>query len=160
MEEVQASGKARSIGVSNYLQPDLEATLQTATVVPAVNQIEFHPYLQHGSLLPFLQKKGILGQAYGPITPATKAKPGPLDDLLAQLAKKYYVNESEICLRWCIDKGVVPITTSAKEQRMSDYMRACAFKLNPKEVSDIDKLGNEKHFRGFWTAKFGPNDRS
>lgn len=47
MEAIRASGRARSIGVSNYIQEDLDAVLQTAVVKPAINQIEFHPYLQH-----------------------------------------------------------------------------------------------------------------
>lgn len=64
----------------------------------------------------------------------TKATGGPVDDVLAGLAKKYAVNPGEICLRWCIDQDVVAITTSSKEQRLSDYLRAMTFKLTPAEV--------------------------
>ena len=160
MEEVKASGKAKSIGVSNYYQKDLEATLATAKTVPSINQIEYHPYLQHGSLVDFHKKNNIAVAAYGPQQPVTKAKGGPIDDLLARLAKKYFVNEGEILLRWCLDQGVVAVTTSSKEQRMSDYLRSAAFNLTPKEVSDISEAGAQKHFRGFWQAKFDANDRS
>lgn len=59
MEAIRASGRARSIGVSNYMQKHLEVLLQTAKVPPAINQIEFHPYLQHGGLLDFHREKGI-----------------------------------------------------------------------------------------------------
>lgn len=59
MEAIRASGRARSIGVSNWLRPHLEAVLATAAVPPAINQIEFHPYLQHGGLLDFHREKGI-----------------------------------------------------------------------------------------------------
>ena len=90
----------------------------------------------------------------------TKARPGPCDDILASLAKKYYVSEGEIALRWCIDQGVVAITTSSKEERLSDYLRVTAFKLTPREVEDLNKAGTEKHFRGFWCAKFGVDDMS
>ena len=160
MEEVQKSGKARSIGVSNYLQSHLEATLKTAKIVPAINQTEFHPYLQRQGLLPYQQSQGIAMAAYAPQTPITKAKPGPADDILASLAKKYYVSEGEILLRWCIDQGVVAITTSSKEERLTDYLRATTFKLTPKEIQDIAKAGDEKHFRGFFRSSFDPNDRS
>lgn len=160
MEDVKASGKAKSIGVSNYLQPHLEATLKTAKVPPSINQIEYHPYLQHGSLVPFCKSKNIAIEAYGPLTAVTKAKPGPLDDVLAELARKYFVSEGEICLRWCLDQGIVPISTSSKEQRLSDYMRALAFKLTPREVQQISDTGAEKHFRGFWGKKFDENDKS
>ncbi|KAL9126114.1 MAG: hypothetical protein Q9217_004788 [Psora testacea] len=95
METVKASGKALSIGVSNFLVPQLEAILKTATVPPSINQIEYHPYLQHGPLLPFHKEKGITTAAYGALTAVTKAKPGPVDHMMAELAKKYYVTEGE-----------------------------------------------------------------
>ncbi|MCJ1410481.1 hypothetical protein MMC19_004566 [Ptychographa xylographoides] len=159
MEEVKRSGKARSIGVSNYLQPHLEATLKTATIPPSINQTEFHPYLQRGDLLPWQHSKHIAMSAYGPLTPVTKGRPGPCDEILATLAKKYYVGEGEIALRWCIDQGVVAVTTSGKEERLSDYLRATTFTMTPKEVDDLSKAGLGKHFRGFWKHKFNENDR-
>ena len=70
------------------------------------------------------------------------------------------VDAGEILLRWCIDQGVVPVTTSAKEQRMSDYLRAITFKLTPVEVDEISKAGNEHHYRAFWTHKFEADDRT
>ena len=160
MEAVKASGKAKSIGVSNYLIPHLKATLQTATVPPAMNQIEYHPYLQHGPLLAFHKEHGIAVTAYAPLTAATKAKPGPVDSVIADLAKKYFVSEGEVSLRWCIDQGVVAITTSGKEKRLSDYLRAMTFSLTPRECKEIAEMGEKKHFRGFWQAKFDENDRS
>jgi len=160
MEEVKESGKAKSIGVSNYLEKHLEATLATAKIPPSINQIEFHPYLQHEKLLPYHQSQNIAVAAYGPLTAATKAKPGPCDTMLASLANKYYVSEGEICLRWCIDQGVVAVTTSGKEERLSDYLRAMTFTMTPKEVKDLSQMGLEKHFRGFWKMKFEENDRS
>ncbi|GME27038.1 Aldo-keto reductase [Neofusicoccum parvum] len=160
MEEVQAAGLARSIGVSNYLPQHLEATLKTAKVVPAINQIEFHPYLQHAKLLDFHKQHGIATQAYGPLSAATKAKPGPIDDFSAALAKKYAVSEGEIALRWCIDQDIIPITTSSKEQRLSDYLRAATFKLTPAEIKELKELGEKKHFRGFWNDIYSPDDKS
>jgi len=160
MEKVQAAGLAKSIGVSNYLPQHIEATLKTAKVVPAVNQIEFHPYLQHPELLKVHKQHGIATVAYGPLTAVTKAKPGPIDGFLAALAKKYAVSEGEVSLRWCIDQDVVAVTTSSKEQRLSDYLRAATFKLTPVEIKEIKEQGEQKHFRGFWNNKFDANDRS
>jgi diketogulonate reductase-like aldo/keto reductase len=154
MESIQAKGLAKSIGVSNYLPAHLNALLKTAKVVPACNQIEFHPYL------PLHKKHGIATTAYGPLTAATKAAPGPLDDYFAALSRKYAVSAGEISLRWCIDQDVVPITTSSKEQRLSDYLRVATFKLTPKEIQEINSIGQQKHFRGFWQKKFDGNDRT
>lgn len=157
---MQAAGLTKSIGVSNFLPKHLDAILKTAKVVPACNQIEFHPYLQHPELLAYHKKHGIATTAYAPLTAATKAAPGPLDDYFAALEKKYAVSAGEISLRWCIDQDVVPITTSSKEQRLSDYLRAATFKLTPKEVKEINELGSKKHYRGFWAKHFDANDRS
>ena len=164
MEELKAAGLARSIGVSNYLPEHLDWLLETATTPPSINQIEFHPYLQHAGLIDYHKKhvrppmswpqpnkhnlhllafhqltlaQNIALSAYGPQTPVTKAAGGPVDDVLAKLSKKYAVNAGEICLRWCIDQDVVAITTSSKEQRLSDYLRAMTFKLTPAEVKQV-----------------------
>ncbi|KAI1813635.1 Aldo/keto reductase [Poronia punctata] len=162
LEKIQAEGLARSIGVSNFSVDDLKAVLQTARVTPAVNQIEFHPYLQHtpDGLLDFCREKKIALAAYGPLTAVTKARPGPCDDAYAVLAKKYGVSDADVALRWCIDQGIVTITTSSKEQRLQEYMnRVPAFKLTPAEVERIAKEGEKKHFRGFWTNNFAADDR-
>ena len=160
MEQVRAAGLAKSIGVSNYLPAHLSATLRTASVPPAINQIEFHPYLQHAELLSFHKTHNVATAAYGPLTAVTKARPGPVDDYAAALAKKYGVSEAEVALRWCIDQDIVAVTTSGKEQRLSDYLRCTRFKLSPQEIKRVRDLGEEKHFRGFWSAKFKADDRS
>ncbi|KAJ5512964.1 Aldo/keto reductase subgroup [Penicillium fimorum] len=160
MEQVKASGKARSIGVSNFLQPDLETILKTAKVVPSVNQIEFHPYLQHGNLIPYQESKGIKTVSYGGLTPVARAQGGPLDPLLSSLATKYAVSQSEILLRWIIDRGCVAITTSGKESRLNSYLRAFTFKLTPQEVDELSSLGEKYHYRAFWGEKFADDDRS
>ena len=160
MEEIHATGKAKTIGVSNFLQKDLEAILKTAKVQPAINQIEYHPYLQHGNLVDFHRKNNIATSAFGPLTAVTKASPGPLDDTYTALAKKYGVTPGEVALRWVIDQGIVVLTTSAKEDRLKGYQKVSQFKLTPKEVETILETGKEKHFRGFWRNRFGEDDRS
>ena len=87
--------------------------------------------------------QGIATSAYAPLTAVTKGAGGPVDDVLNTCAKKYAVNPSEICLRWCIDQDIVPITTSGKEQRLSDYLRAMTFKLTPAEIKKVSIIGVE-----------------
>jgi len=99
-------------------------------------------------LLNYHKKHNIATAAYAPLSAATKAKPGPCDDILSSLATKYGVSENEISLRWCIEQDIVAITTSSKEQRMSDMLRVATFKLTPKEIKEIGDLGSQKHFRG------------
>ena len=160
MEQIAASGKAKSIGVSNFYREHLDAVLETAQARPAINQIEYHPYLQHGDLIAYHKNKDIKLAAYGPQVPITKVQSGPLEPILTKLAKKYAVNPGEILLRWCLDQGIVVITTSGKEQRMSDMLRVVTFDLTPKEQTDISEAGQAHHHRAFWTHIFDKNDKS
>ncbi|CAK7197719.1 hypothetical protein SEUCBS139899_000367 [Sporothrix eucalyptigena] len=161
LEAIQASGRATSIGVSNFLQKHLEPLLKTAKVKPAINQIEFHPYLQHGDLVPFHRKHGIAVSAYAPLTPIVRAKGGPVDAIYAKLAKKYGVTEGDIGLRWVIDQGIVTITTSSNAERLQNYLpHLLSFELTPAEVKEITDAGNTHHFRAFWTTTFNKDDRS
>ncbi|KAI9840503.1 MAG: hypothetical protein M1837_001563 [Sclerophora amabilis] len=162
MEEIYKSGRSKSIGVSNYLPQHLSAVLKTATVPPSINQIEYHPYLQHvdSNLLAFHKEHNIATAAYGPLTSVSKARPGPTDEVFSRLAKKYEVTDAEVALRWCIDQGIVAVTTSSKETRMKQYLKTLDFKLTTEEIEEISKAGEKKHFRGFWPTKFDENDRS
>lgn len=159
MEAIQASGRAKSIGVSNFLPEELDPILKSAKVQPAINQIEYHPYLQHQGLLDYLREKKIAAACYAPLTPITRSKSGPVDTLWQQLAKKYGVSESEIGLRWPIDQGLIVITTSSSEERLQRYFSFLPkFKLTPKEVDDISQEGKKRNYRGFWAKKFGADD--
>lgn len=153
MEEIRNSGKAKAIGVSNFQADHLATIAKTATILPAINQIEYHPYLQQRDLIAFHKKHGIATSAYAPLTPVTKARPGPAYDVIAKIAGKYSVSEGEVALRWCIDQGVVAITTSSKESRMKEYLGATTFELTEEEVQEISKAGEGKNFRGFWKTK-------
>ncbi|KAK4101013.1 Aldo/keto reductase [Parathielavia hyrcaniae] len=165
MEALKDSGRARSIGVSNYLREHLEAVLQTARHPPVVNQIEYHPYLQHeeqdggGGLVQFHREKGIATVAYAALTAVVRAAPGPVDGVYERLAGKYGVTIADVALRWCLDQGIVTVTTSSNEERLKHWIRRLPlFKLTPEEVDEIAKCGREKHYRGFWTAKFAEGD--
>lgn len=162
LEKIRDSGAARSIGVSNFLPSHLETILKTAKVTPAVNQVEFHPYLQHDDgFLEFHRKHLIAVACYGALTPITRKVEGPVTHLWELDARKYGVTPSEIGLRWCIDQGLIAITTSSQEDRLQAYMtRIPGFKLTPKEVDDISKAGRTVHHRSFWNDRFDPNDKS
>lgn len=94
------------------------------------------------------------------MTPLVTAKGGPVDGLWTKLAQKYGVTESEVGLRWVIDQDIIALTTSSKSERLEGYLaKLPKFKLTSDEIAEISKLGNEKHFRGFWRNKFDDNDR-
>ncbi|KAH7168408.1 NADP-dependent oxidoreductase domain-containing protein, partial [Fusarium sp. MPI-SDFR-AT-0072] len=157
LEAIKGSGRAKSIGVSNFIQEHLETILATAKIPPAINQIEYHPYLQHGNLIEYHRKNNIALSAYAPLTAIIRARPGPVDALYANLVKKYGVTEGDIALRWCIDQNIVAITTSSSEERLRSYMKnVWSFKLTPEEIEGIAMMGKQKHFRAYqnqWIAE-------
>lgn len=124
---------------------------KTAKIPPAMNQIEFHPYFQRPSLISWLKEQNIAVACYSPLFPLNAGKPGPIDGIFQELAEKYGVTTSEIGLRWCIDQGLVPVSTSSKKERIQRYITEIPkFKLSPKEVSDIVELGRQKNISAYW----------
>jgi diketogulonate reductase-like aldo/keto reductase len=161
LESIKKSGKAKSIGVSNHLKPHIEAILEAATVVLAVNQIEFHPYLQRGdNYVPWLKEHGIEVTSYNGLTPLRKGAGGPLDGPLKEIAKKHGVSENAVLIQWQIQQDIVPITTSSKPERIAEYLQGVELKLTPEEVEEITKVGLTHHFRASQVARFDPEDRS
>uniref|UniRef100_A0A3G1IHI3 D-xylose reductase [NAD(P)H] n=1 Tax=Paecilomyces divaricatus TaxID=644132 RepID=A0A3G1IHI3_PAEDI len=142
MEEVKASGKARTIGVSNFQSTHLRTVLATAQTPPSVNQLEFHPYLSVRDGNDYLfslrdNMRDITISAYGALAPITRNIPGPLDETLKEVANRYGVGTDLVCLRWCIEQGVATITTSRHEDRMKGYLRVFDFQITPDEVMQI-----------------------
>lgn len=161
LEKIKNSGKAKSIGVANHQRPHLETILQVATIIPAINQLEFHPYLQRAhSYLPWMREKGIQVASFNGLTPISKARPGPLDRLLAHVAAKHGVSEGTVLLQWQMQQNVVPITTTKKTSRLPEYIEALGLKLSVEEVEEITQVGLSHHFRAWAPDRFDPEDRS
>ena len=145
-----------------YIPRSLLGTITSVSLLTSPchpTTVEYHPYLQHENLVDFCRSKHIAVAAYAPLTAVTKGKPGPVDPLYAELARKYGVSEGDVALRWVVDQGIVAVTTSSSEQRLQSYMsRLPGFKLTPKEVDLVAEAGRGKHLRVFWTNKFAEDD--
>jgi diketogulonate reductase-like aldo/keto reductase len=116
METLLAEGKARAIGVSNYMIRHLEELLNHAKVIPAVNQIELSPYnyLYRKDLVDFCRVNSILVEAYSPLTKARK-----LDDpKLVELAGKYGKTAAQVLIRWVVQQGMVALPKSTNPARI------------------------------------------
>jgi diketogulonate reductase-like aldo/keto reductase len=161
IEQVKKSGLAKSIGVSNHQRPHLETILEVATTRPALNQLEFHPYLQqaHG-YVPWMRENGIVVASFNGSTPIRSGSPGPLDGPLARIAKAHGVTENAVLIKWQMEHKVVPVTTTTKEERMLEYWSAIDLKLKPEEVEEITRIGLTHHFRAWAPDRFNPDDRS
>ncbi|QYT03109.1 Aldo_ket_red domain-containing protein [Trichoderma simmonsii] len=161
LEIVKAQGKAKSIGISNFQRHHIEALLETCTVKPVINQLEFHPYLQRSNdFVPWMREHGIEVSAFKGLAPITVGKGGPLDDLLPSLASKYKVSESVVLLSWCIGQNIVPISTTSSRSRLDEYKIASKTKLEAADVEQISQEGSKHHFRWWGKDFFGPDDRA
>lgn len=142
LEQLHAAGRVRAIGVSNHMVPHLEEVLAAATVVPAVNQIEFHPYLQSSALVAYCQSRGIVVEAWSPLLQG-----GALlqDPVLAAIAGRHERTPAQVVLRWNLQRGVVTIPKTARPERLAENAAVFDFALTPAEMEQIDAL--ERHQR-------------
>ncbi len=136
MEELQAEGKIRSIGVSNFWQEHLEALFQTANIIPAVNQIEFHPGYWQPELTAFCKENGITVESWSPLARGKILG----NDVLNAIAEKHNRSVSQICLRWVIQHGVVVIPKSTTLQRIEENISIFDFALSEEEMQQINEL--------------------
>ncbi|PCH37783.1 Aldo/keto reductase [Wolfiporia cocos MD-104 SS10] len=152
-EDAKAAGLARSIGVSNFEVEHLQKIISTARVVPAVNQIEYHPYVFQANVatLEYMRAHGIVPASYGCFAPLMHIKGGPVDPVLAAIAERLskdtgkQVSLGQILHLWLRARGIVAITTSTKEERIKEYVATAELPdLTGDELRAIDEAGSQK----------------
>lgn len=136
MEELHRQGKARAIGVSNFLPHHLERLLPHANIVPMVDQIEFHPGNPAKDVLDYCRERGIAVEAYSPMMK------GRVFDIpeLQSIAKKHGKTIPQIVLRWILDQDVVVLTKSVTPQRMKENLEVFDFELDASDKALIATL--------------------
>lgn len=142
MEVIYESGRAKAIGVSNFLVHHLEDVLRESRVVPAVNQIEFHPYLVQPELLRFCQSHKIQVEAWSPLMQGQVVTVPALQEL----AKQYGKTPAQIVLRWDLQHGVVTIPKSSRPERIAENAGVFDFELSAADMNQLDSLDQRKHF--------------
>lgn len=144
LEALLADGRVRAIGVSNFMPEHLDRLLADATVVPAVNQIELHPYFQQAELQRLNARHGILTQAWSPIGGITSYRGGARstfdDPTLSEIAARHGKTPAQIMLRWHIDEGRSAIPKSVRPARIAENFAIFDFTLSPEERASIDAL--------------------
>jgi diketogulonate reductase-like aldo/keto reductase len=136
MEELQADGLIKSIGVSNFWREHIEALLQTTNTIPAINQIEFHPGYWQPELAGFCKKQGIIVESWSPLARGKVFG----NELLEKIAEKHTKSVSQICLRWVIQHNVVVIPKSTTLKRIKENINLFDFELSEEEMIQIDNL--------------------
>lgn len=142
MEEIYASGKAKAIGVSNYTVKHLEEMKDYAKVLPAVNQVEFHPYLFQKELLEYCNDNQIILEAYRPLTNGQRID----NPVLGNLARKYNKTNAQILIRWSLQHGCVPLPKSMKQKHIKENIEVFDFMLADSEMEEIDSLNENFRF--------------
>jgi len=145
LETLLADGKVRAIGVSNFMVEHLTTLLEHATVVPAVNQIECHPYFQQPDVQNVNAAHGILTQAWSPIGGITFYRDGShgstLDDpVIGDIAKAHGKTPAQVMLRWGLQHGRSVIPKSTKPSRIAENIDVFDFELSADEMASIDGL--------------------
>lgn len=133
MEELYEAGKIRAIGLSNFLPHHIENILKDCRVRPAVDQIEYHPGYSQEAVVNYCRERGILVQAWSPI-----GRSRVLDEpLVKELAAKYGVSPAQICLKFAVQRNIIPLPKSSSEDRMRENLDLYSFEL---EQDDIWRL--------------------
>ena len=141
LEEIQKSGRALSIGVSNFEIRHLEELEANSGIIPAVNQIECHPLCYPKELIDYCQDKGIQVQAYAPL-----ARGAYLDnDVMCVLGTKYAHTPAQIGLRWATQKGISVIPKSVHPDRIRSNGNIFDFTIEQEDMDLIDTLNENFH---------------
>jgi 2,5-diketo-D-gluconate reductase A len=136
LEELHADGRARSIGVSNFEVEHLERLAAECDVVPAVNQIELHPYFQNDAVRRYGEEHGIATQAWSPI-----AQGEVLDDTaIGEIAERLGRTPAQVVLRWHIQRGSIVFPKSTTPSRMEENFALFDFELGADDVERVDSL--------------------
>jgi len=138
LQDAVERGWVKSIGVSNWAPRHIKQLMQQPDVkiLPAVNQIEFHPWQQQRELLKYCRDKGIVVVAYSPLTQGRRLG----DATIIGIAREYEKTPAQVVLRWCLQKGVVIIPKSDKESRIIENKGIFDWELKEKDVKLIDGL--------------------
>ncbi|XP_041804389.1 glyoxal reductase-like [Chelmon rostratus] len=141
LENLYEEGLCRSIGVSNFMIHHLEQLKQDCTVVPHVNQVEYHPYQQPNKLMEYCRQEGIAFQGYCPLAKGQAVS----DPTIIQLAQKYGRTPAQICIRWSIQNGAITIPKSTKKERVVENCQVFDFQLEEEDMKAINGLHDGRH---------------
>ncbi|MED3804837.1 aldo/keto reductase [Lysinibacillus xylanilyticus] len=138
LEKIYQDGRVRSIGVSNFHVHHLENILKETSVVPVINQIEFHPHLTQEEVRAYCKEKGIQVEAWSPLMNGSLLE----ESLIQQLASKYGKTPAQIVLRYDVQQGVVTIPKTMTPARMTENLTVFDFSLTEEEMAQLDTLND------------------
>ena len=144
MEKLRADGKAKSIGVSNFSIADLELLKTVSDVIPAVNQVEFHPLFNHPELKAYCEERGIALQAYAPLARGAYLN----SPLMLEIGKAHQKTPAQVGLRWLIQQGISVIPKSVHKERLEENSQIFDFALSDEEMAAITAMDAQHRVAG------------
>ncbi|WP_374964291.1 aldo/keto reductase [Lysinibacillus sp. RS5] len=138
LEKIYQDGRVRSIGVSNFHVLHLENLLKETSVIPVINQIEFHPHLIQEEVRAYCKEKGVQVEAWSPLMNGSLLE----EALIQQLATKYRKTPAQIVLRYDVQHGVVTIPKTMTPTRMTENLAVFDFALTEEEMAQLDALND------------------
>ncbi|HIH31352.1 TPA: aldo/keto reductase [Candidatus Woesearchaeota archaeon] len=141
-EKLLNTGKVKSIGVSNFTISQLQELMKNSEIVPAINQVEFSPWLYQKELLDFCKKNNIILEAYSPLTRGKMLN----DKRLAIIAKKYDRSPAQMILRWAIQQDIVVIPKSTDPKKIVENSQLYDFEIEKKDIETINSFNENKRF--------------
>ena len=138
MEEAYKEGKLRAIGVCNFYPARLADLCETVDVIPAVNQVELHPFFQQEDALALMKEYGVRPEAWGPFAEGNHGI--FTHPVLSSIGEKYRKSAAQVALRWNVQRGVVVIPKSVHKDRMEQNMNIWDFELSEEDMNEIAKL--------------------
>lgn len=136
LEELYEEGKVKAIGLSNFLPHHIDNLLENCRIRPMVDQIEFHPGYTQEAVVQYCQEKGIQMQAWSPIGRGRVLE----DKLITELAGKYSVSPAQICLRYALQRDVIPLPKSSSAERMRQNQDLFSFEISREDMHRISTM--------------------
>lgn len=136
LEHLQKQGKVKSIGVSNFLPHHLEALLETATIKPAVNQIEYHPGFMQNDCVQFCNSHNIQIEGWSPLGRGEVLE----NETLKEMASAYNKSVAQLCIRWALQNHVLPLPKSVTPQRIKENFEVFDFEITELDMNTINKM--------------------
>lgn len=138
MEEAYKEGKLKAIGVCNFYPARLADLCETVEVMPAVNQVELHPFFQQENALAVMKEYGVVQEAWGPFAEGNHGI--FTHPVLTKIGDKYGKSAAQVALRWNVQRGVVVVPKSVHKDRMEQNMNIWDFNLSDEDMAEIAKL--------------------
>lgn len=136
LEKIYADKKSRAIGVSNFHIHHLEDLLETAKIVPAVDQIELHPTLSQEKLSTWLKAHDIAVESWGPLGQGSDLK----NPVIVEIGEKYNKSSAQVILKWHLQHGFIVIPKSSHKERIAENLNVFDFSLSHEDMEALDKL--------------------